>query len=119
MDTNLRIRQDYGADSCTTSILGVWDGIDAESGQAARTIRPLKKGDQIVPRYTAYDTDTWEESTFVGSDYVYDGDPALEEYILPDGDYYYGFCINDIYGGETYTDYVVYNVEGEEVYYYE
>ena len=119
VDTNLRIRQDYGADSCTTSILGVWDGIDAESGQAARTIRPLKKGDQIVPRYTAYDTDTWEESTFVGSDYVYDGDPALEEYILPDGDYYYGFCINDIYGGETYTDYVVYNVEGEEVYYYE
>lgn len=120
VDTNLRIRQDYdGYPDTATAILGVWNGIDAESGQAARTIRPLKRGDQIQPRYAAYDPDTWEESTFVGSAYVYEGDPALEEYILPDGDYYYGFCINDIYGGETYTDYVVYNVEGDEVYYYE
>ena len=122
VDTNLRIRQDYGGygyPDMTTTILGVWDGIDTDSGQAARTIRPLNKGDVIEPRYSAYDPESWEESTFVGSEFVYTGDPALEEFILPDGDYYYGFCINDIYGGETYTDYVIYNVEGEDVYYYE
>lgn len=117
-ETNLRIMYDYSNN--TISILGAWNGIN-ENGQADRDIYELQVGDIITPIYDYYyDNDSYIEyyDYYGGDDYIYTGsDDIILEY-LPQGNYYYCFEVNDIFGGYTLTDYVLFNVdETGQVYY--
>lgn len=117
--TNLKIKQSYTDDETVTEVLGAWDGI-SENGSAARDLIQLKKGDIIEPCYPAYDAATYEYyDDYYGDEYVYDGDPYWEMGFLPDGDYYYSFEIYDYYGNGLYPDFVLFNIEDGELFYYE
>ena len=98
-------------------ILDIWDGVDA-SGAVARSGYDLQPGDVITPLYDAYSLDNGEEFRSSGSEYRYDGDDRLSFEWLPDGDYLYRFCINDIYGNYLLTDAVKFAVEDGEIYFY-
>ncbi|WKY48937.1 clostripain-related cysteine peptidase [Eubacteriaceae bacterium ES3] len=120
-DTNLRIRLDFYDDGdYVIQIIGTWDGIDPETGQSAREIQKLKTGDVIIPLYDAYTYDGDYDGQYVGYEYVFDNDPIIYEELLPEGDYYYSFQIDDIFGGSLYTDFEVFNVDAYgEIYFYE
>lgn len=99
--TNLRIRQDdEGA-----QIEGAWDGI-SEDSIAAKGIRKLKNGDKIEVIYYL-DDDTEEKAEA----YEWKEDDGLTYAFLPEDDYYYSFCIEDVYGDYYITDPVVFSID--------
>ena len=107
--TNLRIVQ--SGDSI--KIEGAWDGID-ENGMAAREIRKLRAGDMIAPIYYLLGDDD-SESTYTADAYEWeDGDNVIYAQ-LPNGDYYYAFSIDDVYGDYYLTDPVVFTVSDDGI----
>lgn len=116
-ETNLRIRHNFSDGSI--SIEGTWDGI-GENGISAREIRKLEVGDVIIPIYYSYGMNDDYESYYYGVEYIFSGDPEIIYDILVPGDYYYAFCIDDIYGDYYITDYVKFTVaESGEIYFSE
>ncbi len=101
-ETNLRVRQYY---DYSVVVEGVWDGI-GEGGCAGREIKPLKKGDKIVPIYYLDD-----ESEIEGDSYTWKKNDNLDYAYLPAGDYYYGFEINDVYGDYYITDCEIFTID--------
>lgn len=114
-ETNLRLRLDYN--EAELIIEGAWDGID-EYGAASREIIKLKNGDEIIPLYNVYALESDDELTYYGEEYIVSGEPEIYYDLLYDGDYYYCFCIDDIYGDYYLTDIVSFYVEGDEVGFY-
>lgn len=114
-ETNLRLKLDYN--EAEIIIEGAWDGID-EYGAAAREIIKLQDGDEIIPLYYAYTLEGDDEFTYYGEEYVVSGEPEIFYDMLYDGDYYYCFCIDDIYGDYYLTDVTIFYVDGEEVGFY-
>ena len=57
------------------------------------------------------------ESEYTGYEYVYDGNDALCFDWLPDGEYLYGFCIDDIFGNTCVTDAINFTIDGEDIYF--
>lgn len=113
--TNLRLKLDYSEAGIV--IEGAWDGID-EHGAASREITKLKGGDEIIPLYNAYALESDDELTYYGEEYIVSGEPEIYYDLLYDGDYYYCFCIDDIYGDYYLTDIASFYVEGDEVGFY-
>lgn len=113
-ETNLRITHNY-VDG-TVTIDGAWDGID-ENGMASKEIIPIKTGDKIIPMYYATTIDSDDEYYYYGEQYTFDGEPEIYFSYLPDGEYFYGFFIDDIYGDYYITDYVNFTVDGDTIYF--
>ena len=106
--TNLRFWQD----DTGIHVEGTWDGID-EYGMAARQIRKLEKGDIIQPVYYLED-----DSEFEGDEYRWEEGDDLTYTLLPEGEYFYAFYIDDPYGDYYMSDYVTFNLDenGEVTY---
>ena len=117
--TNLRIRMDYvDEEDYTMEIIGAWDGIDDLTGQAAREIVKLKRGDIITPRYYTFLRSTEELDEYYGEKYTFNSDPTIIEDSLFVGKYYYSFKIDDIFGNSFYTDCAVFTInEDGEIYF--
>ncbi len=98
--TNLRFA--WYHDTGEVKLLDSWDGID-DNGFASRPGQALKAGDRIVAVFKAFDPNTFEESSYTGEEYVWSDGDTLGFGPLPDGDYLYSFCINDIFGGSYAT----------------
>lgn len=98
--TNLRFAWHH--DTGEVELLDLWDGV-GDNGIAARPDQSLKVGDHIIPAYDAYDAETFVPSEFTGDEYIWTDGDTLGFGPLPDGDYLYSFCINDIFGGSYAT----------------
>ena len=112
--TNLRFTWDYNTGK--VEVLDLWDGVN-ENGVAARPGESVKPGDRIVPLYDAYSNTTYEEFYYRGEPFVWQNGDRLGFEMLPDGEYLYGFCINDIFGGYYMTDYAGFTVDRGAIYY--
>ena len=110
------LRFAYDEENVEAMIVDIWNGQD-ESGASSRITQQLQPGDIITPLYTAYDLNSDDSYYYYGEEYEYDGDPELYFETLPDGDYLYSFCINDIYGNYYLTDPVFFLIEDEEIYF--
>ena len=115
-ETNLRLRLDYARETLT--IEGAWDGID-EYGALAREIVKLQKGDVITPLYNAYALESDDEFYYRGEDYTFTGMPELCYDLMSDGDYFFAFCIDDIYGDYYLSDFAVFSIEDGEVWFWD
>jgi hypothetical protein len=112
VETNLRIKIDFASDgNYTITIIGAWGGIDEVTGQSAKEITKLKKGDLITPMYYSYSMKTDEEGIYEGESYTFNNDPVIYEEPLAVGDYYYSFQIDDIFGSSLYTDFEIFSVD--------
>ena len=94
--TNLRFA--WYHDTGEVKLMDLWDGV-GDNGIAARSGQSLKAGDHIVPAFDAYDAETFEPAEFTGDEYIWTDGDTLGFGLLPDGDYLYSFCIDDIFGG--------------------
>lgn len=110
VDTNLRIEYDW--DYSTWKFIGTWDGIDPETGAAARDTQPLKYGDTVELAYTAY-YDGEEAGTFYGDPIQYSDDLTISYESLGEGTYYYSMTLYDVYGNYYYTDTVTFTCDDE------
>ncbi len=121
VETNLRIKIDFtSGDDYSITIIGAWDGIDEDTGQSAKEIIKLKKGDLITPLYYSYSLGNDEEDIYEGEAYTFDNDPVIYEEALTAGDYYYSFQIDDIFGSSLYTDFEIFSVDDNgDIYFYE
>lgn len=117
-DTNLRIKQ-YFRDG-SVQVEGAWDGIDEETGAAARDIIKIENGDQIIPTYYAFEIEGDEEFVYTGAQYRVSGRLEIHYDLLDPADYLYCFCIDDLYGDYFLTDMVAFEVdENGDVYFLE
>lgn len=107
--TNLRIEYDWNHSDW--KVIGAWDGIDSDTGMAARDIIKLKNGDVIQPVYSYTENDTTDY--FVGAEYTIYGDLKLTYQMLPEGDYTYGITLYDIYGNWFFTPDITFTVESD------
>ena len=108
-ETNLRIRQ-YFSDG-HVEIEGAWEGI-SEEGASSREIVKLTNGDVITPLYYAFSAeDEEDEFQFAGEEYTVSGSTVIQYGLMPEGEYYYAFCIDDIYGDYYCTDPVTFNID--------
>jgi len=98
--TNLRFA--WYHDTGEVKLMGLWDGV-GDNGIAARPGQSLEVGDHIVPTFDAYDAETFAPAEFTGDEYIWTDGDTLGFGLLPDGDYLYSFCINDIFGGSYVT----------------
>lgn len=92
----------------------VQNGID-ENGAASREIAELQEGDVIIPLYDAFAIEGDDEYTYCGVEYTVTGKTNLTYHIMEDGDYYYAFCIDDIYGDYYLSDIAFFDVEDGKV----
>ena len=113
-DTNLIIKHNYAENY--VEVLGCRDSVDS-NGMADRITYTLKKGDIIVPLYHVYNSSNDQDVLYEGKEYKYSGDPKIVFDFLPDGDYYFGFTIYDIYWDYLDTDYVSFTIDGDNIYY--
>ena len=113
-ETNLRFAWDYTTGE--VRVMDLWDGVGAH-GVASRPGETLKPGDRIVPLYDAYSAASGEDFRYTGGAYAWGFGDTLYFELLPDGDYLYSFCINDIYGGSYVTDSVSFSVYGDQIMY--
>ncbi len=100
--TNLRMRVDK---EYQVTIEGAWDGI-AENGTAAREITKLKAGDKVTVINSLLDGSEMETS-----EHTWAADSGVNYAYLPQGDYYYGFTIDDVYGDYLITEPVVFSID--------
>ena len=108
IETNLRIEYDWEYDEW--SVIGIWDGIDEETGMASREVYELQEGDVITPAYYWFSVDD-DEDWYYGDDIVIDGDLEITYEYLPEGVYYYCFELHDIYGNVYYTPFTLQYVD--------
>lgn len=107
-ETNLRMKQ-YFSDN-HIEVEGTWEGISDE-GSAAREIVKLKDGDVITPSYFAFSMDGDDEVEYAGQKFTVSGTLEINYDLMPEGEYYYSFCIDDIYGDYYITDHVTFNID--------
>ena len=106
--TNLRFA--WYHDSGEVKLMDLWDGV-SDNGIAARPEDSLKPGDRIVPRFDAFNQETFEEGEYSGWEYTWEAGDNLAFGLLPDGDYLYSFVIDDIFGGSYVTDFTGFVIE--------
>ncbi len=107
-ETSLRIKQSYTDGSIVVE--GAWNGID-DSGASDREIRALQPGDVLIPRYTAWYVEAWEEIVYYGREYIVDENLTLNYGLMDPGFYLYAFYIEDIFGDYYLSDFVFYEVQ--------
>ncbi|MGN0651031.1 MAG: clostripain-related cysteine peptidase [Oscillospiraceae bacterium] len=114
--TNLRIEYDWNAGKW--QVLGIWAGIDSDTGMAARDVVKLKDGDVIAPVFRYYEGEY--EDYFIGDEFVVNGEIEVYYDYLPAADYLYSFALYDVFGNCYYTDYITLTVEEDgSITYYE
>ena len=113
-ETGLFYYHDYTNEEI--QFVGIWSGID-ENGMASRDVVELSEGDELVSLFVSYSTTSDEMDYYYSQPYIYQaGDDLIYDY-LPDGEYYYGFSIDDIYGDYYDTDCVNFTVDGYDIYF--
>ena len=118
-DTNMHVMMEYYDGGYETYILGTSSGVSS-NGMSSGRIKPLKRGDVIVPAYYVYDDTGDYVGMIYGDEYKFTGDNTIYDGFLPESDYYYAFEIDDIYGNQYYTDYALFGIDDEgDVYFYE
>lgn len=93
-------------------VVGYSEGYD-DNGNPARGYQSFQRGDVIVP---LYDLVFWDENEemqiepYEGRQIVVSDVPLSFEYAeVEEGDYYYALCLNDVFGGYQFTDFVLLN----------
>lgn len=108
-ETNLRIKQYYSDEH--VEVEGTWEGI-SDDGASSREIVKLEEGDAITPVYFAFSLEDDEEETeYSGQEYIVGGDITINYDMMPVGQYYYSFCIDDIYGDYYVSDPVSFEID--------
>lgn len=92
-------------------VVGYTEGY-TDAGQPARGYEKLSPGDIVIPQYELL---YWDENDEQQTE-VFEGDPISVaadgtipfgyEDVETEADYVYGFALNDVYGGYTYTDFI-------------
>lgn len=92
-------------------VAGYTEGYN-DAGQPVRGYEQLQAGDIVIPQYELI---YWDAEDVQQSE-PFEGDPIVvgEDTAIPFGyddvegeaDYVYGFCLNDVYGGYTYSDFI-------------
>lgn len=76
---------------------------------------------QILAVYVVDECDGYDVYTspviINGEEYVFDGEPQIYFDLLFNGEYFYCFTIDDIFGDYRVTDFINFTVDGENIYY--
>jgi hypothetical protein len=111
---NLRFAFEFGEDNKQTEdyleghyeILGIWSGIDGESGMSLAQLQPLQERDEITILYEDQ-SDTLEPGDMV----TYQSGMAVQDMPLKAGKYRYQFIVTDIFGNTYVSDTALYEVK--------
>ncbi len=94
---------------------------DEKTGMASKTARKLQFGDHLELMFPIY---SWDENSDYDGEYIlgeinWGFNTKFNEVPLEDGDYYYMFVIEDIFGNKHYSDTAIIEVDGDSIWCYE
>ena len=118
-ETNIRAVYDYNKEEYR--VLGIYDGADEDTNLSSRNIRLLQKGDKIEFIFYSVnltDDDAEPEPEIYGG-ITWSDDTVMEDIEMADGQFYYMFEIEDIFGNTELCDPVVMEISDGEIYAYE
>ena len=118
-ETNIRAVYEY--DEEAYRVLGTYDGADEETNFSGRNVRRLQEGDRVeFIFYTVNLADDHGEAEeqILGS-IVWSDDTEMLDEEMADGEFYYMFEIEDIFGNTELCDPVVMEITDGEIYAYE
>lgn len=104
--TNLRAAYSEASDSY--EVIGAWDGVDAATGKADRTLRKIKLFDRITPVLAADDNSYVLGKRFIAGF----GGAKLKSKKLKNGSYSLNYRIEDIYGNLIPTESAALDISG-------
>jgi hypothetical protein len=107
----------YDFDKENYKILGVSDGIDENTGMAARNLTQLQKGDQIILLTDTMSMDEGSDAivTKESSAITYKGDNQFKEIDLNDGEYAYYFRVKDTTGNKVDSDFAYITMDNGDI----
>lgn len=91
----------------------------AEYAEGAETVLNAIEKAVIYKRNGSDHSDACGLASYYGDEYVVEGEPEIFFDMLYDGEYLYGFSVDDIFGDYLITDFVNFTVDGENIYYSE
>jgi len=97
-------------------VLGYCDPVDEASGTVSKSFRMPDEGDKITFLFYATNLDTNKDTILEGDTVTWTDDIPVKDRDLMDGDYYYTFEIEDLFGNVDYSDAAVMTVDGEDIY---
>ena len=99
-------------------ILGVYDGMDDETGQSGRDVKKLKAGDKITFLFGVFDLESDDDDVdFVElGEITWSDDMVMKDEDLGDGDFFYMYCLEDVFGNELTGDPVYIEIKDGEIY---
>ena len=99
-------------------ILGVYDGMDDETGQSGRDVKKLKAGDKITFLFGVFDLESDDDDVdFVElGEITWSDDMVMTDEDLGDGDFFYMYCLEDVFGNELTGDPVYIEIKDGEIY---
>ena len=98
---NIRVKKTVSDRKTEYKVLGLWEGIDAQTGIMQRRYKTLDVGDVIVPIYKIYGEDGYIKGKSIRLVF---GGLNISEKTVVDGDYAISYLVEDIYAGRTQTD---------------
>lgn len=102
--SNLRVMKSKNSEKGGEyKILGLWKGVDTDSGMAERKYTKLNTGDVIIPIYRIYgqDEDKYIEGNKIRIGF---GGVKITEKLIGDGDYIVSYTAEDMYGASYECD---------------
>ena len=92
-------------------VVGATEGYN-DAGMPVRGYEKIHEGDIVVPQYDLVywdDNDQQQTEPFEGDPITVGAQGSIPfgyEAVETDADYAYGFCLNDVYGGYSFTDFI-------------
>ncbi|NLI21776.1 MAG: hypothetical protein GX418_09545 [Clostridiales bacterium] len=92
-------------------VVGSTEGYN-DAGLPVRGFEPLQEGDEVIPQYELIYWDENDEQMsepFEGDPITVGADGAIDfgyDDVETDAEYVYGFCLNDVFGGYQFTDFI-------------
>ena len=98
---NIRVKKVVSDRKNEYKVMGLWEGIDAESGLVCRRYKMLEVGDVITPIYKIYGEDGYIKGKSIRLVF---GGLNISEKTVADGDYAISYLVEDIYNNRVQTD---------------
>ncbi|MDO4582416.1 MAG: clostripain-related cysteine peptidase [Bacillota bacterium] len=115
--TNLRAAWLWNSEEYV--LYGAWAGVDSDTGMSARDVIELQDGDNVTLLFDAVNWSSGETYTYEMGSFTVLGEVTMQESPLFDGEYMYEYMLIDLFGTAEYSDTVVMEIDGEDIYLYE
>lgn len=109
------LRAAYSWEEENFRVLGVWPGIDENTGMGGQNLEKLQDGDVIEPLFYAYSFGSGQEQLYTMGKLTVNGALPLAYEDIGDGEYLFQYEVTTVFGEVLYSEPAIIQIENGEV----